>query len=483
MSHVENPAGGPSGSVAGLSRTVLRDALADLLQGLGVRWAWQGPAGAPELWDGDTGPSDLDVWWDPTDSQRIRALTALQTVAPSAVVARSEDPRRLRHESLAFEVAGHLALVDLTQGDLRVGAVLLWPAAKVSTVTAPEGPRLSGPAGAADLLIRPLLRGKLPPPTRLDQARRCWAEASQADRVEATALWREQLGSVAGPIVAVLDGAEPAADLPRQARKVLLSRTLAPSGVRAAWRQRWSVVPAGRSAGPLKLRTRGVVVALVGTDGSGKSTVAKELAARLDALGFNTSSAYFGMARGNLPGVDMARRILGVPTEPEQPKEPAVAAPSQLDEPPGEPTPLAHPGLRKVAAWYYAAEYAWRYATKVAPQVKRRRVVICDRYVYDLRDSPWPGSGAAKAVQFIVPRPDVLILPDAPAAVIHARKPERPQWEQARQQAEFRSLLAERPARASELILDTSGATPDAVAPAVAAVVQAAHQPRGAARE
>jgi RsiW-degrading membrane proteinase PrsW (M82 family) len=45
------------------------------------------------------------------------------------------------------------------------------------------------------------------------------------------------------------------------------------------------------------------VVALVGTDGSGKSTVAAELQDRLGTAGYKTRTAYFGMAHGNLPGL------------------------------------------------------------------------------------------------------------------------------------------------------------------------------------
>jgi thymidylate kinase len=469
-----------------LTRSVLRSGIARVLDDTGVRWAWQGPVGAGQKWDADTGPADLDIWWDPDLDQRGEVLQRLAELSPFAVVAEARDPRRLRHLSLAFEVAGSLAVVDLTQGDLRVGAVLLSPARQVHVTTTTDGPRLAATAGAADLLVRPLLRGKLPPADRIGQARNCWAESDSEERVHAHRRWRKQLGKVADSIVEVLAGAEPDADLPRSARRALLRRTLGPSGVAAAWSQRWSVVPAGSAAGPLGLRTRGVLVALVGTDGSGKSTVADELSTRLTTLGMTTASAYFGMARGNLPGVSLARKLLGVRSEPADPEPAPKPEPPQDPEPAelaDQPEKLAHPGIRKIAAWFYAAEYTWRYASKVAPRLRRRQVVICDRYVYDLRDSPWPGSPAAAAVAAIVPAPDVLILPDAPPAVIHARKPERPQWQQARQQADFRALLAERPARVAELILDTSGATSDPVAAAVAAVVRAAHQPRGSRRE
>jgi thymidylate kinase len=115
--------------------------------------------------------------------------------------------------------------------------------------------------------------------------------------------------------------------------------------------------------------------------------------------------------------------------------------------------------------------------------VRRREVVICDRYVYDLRESPWPGSLASTFAERIVPRPDVLVLPDAPVELIHARKPERTLADQTAQQGRFRDLLASRPARVADVRVDTSGADPDGVADVVAAVVTAAHRPRGRARD
>ena len=482
------------------TRVALRSTLTDALAASGARWAWQGPPDAPDVWVASRGPADLDIWWDPDEGQEL-ALARTLAVRNPAVVARSDDPRRLRHLSLAFEVDGDLAVVDFTRGDLRVGPVVLFPGAQVHVDDPGDGsgPVLAGAAGAADLLIRPLLRGKLPPATRLAAARERWAAAPDAEHAFAGALWQAELGALSAEIIGVLSGAEPASDLHTRARKVLLRRTLAPAGVAAAWSQRWSVVPAGRAAGPLKLRTRGVVVAFVGTDGSGKSTVADQLAARVQELGLPTASAYFGMARGNLPGVGLSRKVLGIKTEPADPKpEPVAPDPdpgasdvlaSEASDTATATAPvtaatadLAYPTVRRVAAWFYALEYMWRYASTVAPAVRKRQVVICDRYVYDLRDSPWPGSRAAVFVQKVVPPPDVLVLPDAPAELIHARKPERTLSEQARQQREFRALLGEQPARCAELVVDTSGETADPVAPVVAAVVQAAHRPRSAPR-
>ena len=145
------------------------------------------------------------------------------------------------------------------------------------------------------------------------------------------------------------------------------------------------------------------------------------------------------------------------------------------DDPAGDRTTLDRPLLRRAAAWYYAAEYIWRYQRTVAPARRKGHIVLVDRYVYDLRESPWPGSMASRVAEALVPRPDILVLPDAPDEMIHARKPERSAGEQAAIQARYRSLMAERPARFGHVVVDTSGSTADPVAGLELAVISAAH--------
>ncbi|KUL27695.1 nucleoside/nucleotide kinase family protein [Actinoplanes awajinensis] len=450
------------------SRAEVRDTVAAVLAESGLPWAWQGATGAPDRWVADTGPADLDVWC--AASGPIAALARRHTCA---VIAEAADPRRLRHTSVAVQTGGGLAVVDLTYGDLRVGPILLVPAAEVTAD--PVTHRLTGAAAVADLLVRPVLRGRIPAPERLAEAVAAWAAAGREARSGLARRLTGQLGAgVAADLLRAAGGARAAAGLPRRARWRLAARSLAPGVVGATWAQRRGVLPAGPAAGPLGLRVRGVVVALVGTDGAGKSTVAAALDESLRRSGFVTASAYFGMARGNLPGVAFARRVLGVgSTAPTPGTTGRGAGGPEADEPPAD-----HVWLRRAAAWFYAGEYSWRYLRTVTPALARRRVVIADRWVFDLRESPWPGSRAARLVEFLVPAPDLLVLPDAPAEVIHRRKPERSLAGQRAQQDRFRRLLAERPARCAELLVDTTGSPGDAVAPLVAAVVQAAHTSR-----
>ncbi len=457
----------------------------DHLRASGVRWAPQGAADAWARWCADDGPADLDLWVErmPPD-----VASRLDRLPGSARVVDTRDHRRLRHVTWAVPLDGGLAVVDLTVGDLKVGPLTLVPALRVVVSEDDHDPRLTGAAAVADLLVRPVLRGRLPTGPRLAEARLAWRGLSAAERQELLGRLASQAGRsgrrLADRLVPVLDGrgevaASEAGEVVRSGRAAMTWASLRPSSLPATWAQRRSILPAGRAAGPLGLRTRGVVVALVGTDGCGKSSVQERLCAELGAIGVPTRSVYFGMARGNLPGVVLARRLLRVGEEAGTPTSDGPSPGSNVAgaraRPPRPPRPQRHAGIRRAAAWFYAGEYCWRWLSQVAPGLARREVVVCDRWVTDLRESPWPGSPASRVLERMLPRPAVVVLPDAPDTVIHRRKPERSLAEQSRQQQAFRNLLAERPAWLAEVVVDTSGVVPD-VAGAVGAVVEAQHR-------
>ena len=260
-----------------------------------------------DAWRHATGADDLDIW---ADAAAADALDAALMALPAARVQHATDPRRLRHTSYAVETTTGVAVIDVTRGDLMVGPVLLVAEDDVTT----ESGRLTGVAAAADLLVRPLLRGKVPAEPRLQEARVAWCTVPPAAREVFVRGLARQLGERTSTAVRMaLDSTTPVrGDVATGVRRSLITATLRPHNLPAAWAQRSVVIPAGRHAGPLGLRTRGALVVLVGTDGSGKSTVAGEIADRLGGLGVRTTTAHLGMARGNLPGVNLARRLLGV---------------------------------------------------------------------------------------------------------------------------------------------------------------------------
>lgn len=452
---------------------VLDVELAAIAQTPGIRAAWQGALGAKDAWRTATGPADLDIW---CDDAGFAVLDAVLSRFEAARIQQADRPGRLRHVSYAIETLQGLAVIDLTRGDLMVGPVLLVPGAHIRTIGADAsqgGPQLADVAGAADRLVRPLLRGRLVEGARLDQARADWSTAHAGARAAFLSNLRAQLGrTVTDGIERFLDGDDADPTLVRAARRALARASVRPGAVASTWANRRTIMPAGSRAGVLGLKTTGCLVVLVGTDGSGKSTVASEIDSRLSSAGLRTSTAYLGMARGNLPGVSLARRLLGVAPA-------GDTASTTSPRPTTANDSLEHGTVRRIAAWYYAGEYLLRWWRDIRPGLKNGGVVIADRYVYDLRESPWPGSAASRFAEFLMPRPDVLVLPDAPDRIIHARKPERTAAEQAAQQDRFRELVRSAPAGTASLTVDTSGLPSrglDPVAPVVSAVVTSMHR-------
>jgi thymidylate kinase len=274
-----------------------------------------------------------------------------------------------------------------------------------------------------------------------------------------------------GEPMAAVDGVRDAA------RRRFVRATLAPRPLLATWAQRAIVLPARRK-GPTGMRSRGVTVALVGTDGSGKSTTAQRLAADLRAAGFTVEHQYFGMARGNLPGVGLIRRLAGGGD--------TTAAPSSSSA--SSATTSGSPSvMRQAASWVYVVDYWWRSVRRVRPSVRRGHVVICDRWVSDLRRHPTPDSPAARVAERLVGAPDVFVLADAPAEEMVARKPERTVEEAAAEQQALREVGGELAGRSVRhggrcvfVTVDTSVATPipaeQRIVPLVGAIVSAAHR-------
>ena len=188
------------------------------------------------------------------------------------------------------------------------------------------------------------------------QARAGVGAGPGAEREVAVNTWRASMGGSGPTLVAVLDGAAP-------------GRTL-------CGRPGWSAEgDNGTSQPDLDLapaahdRAVGASCRAIGSSGKvvwswpPSARMDREVhrraaaCARLESYGFTTRTAYFGMARGNLPGVALARKVLGVP----EPGGEDKSKPAGADER-RHGRPLDHPGLRKAAAWFYALEYGWRYA-------------------------------------------------------------------------------------------------------------------------
>lgn len=165
----------------------------------------------------------------------------------------------------------------------------------------------------------------------------------------------------------------------------------------------------------------GLLVALLGADGAGKSTVLAQVEQDL-------APAYRRTKRYHL------RPHFGRDTA----DGPPVVAPHS------KPARSWLASIAKLAMWW--TDYTSGYFIDILPRVIHSTLVLFDRYYYDLmvdtRRYRYGGSRRlAQLVGNFIPPPHLVILLEAPAEVLQTRKQEVPLDETVRQQAAYRELV------------------------------------------
>jgi thymidylate kinase len=184
----------------------------------------------------------------------------------------------------------------------------------------------------------------------------------------------------------------------------------------SAWRQISTIVL--RRMRPLffALRQRGFSVALLAPDGAGKSTLAKEL----------TRDAYL-RARLIYMGTNLDASTVGLPTTRwlhEQLKSRRNGAAKKKNPP---------RIILKGAAFVNRLVEQWYRAGVAIGHLLRGRLVVFDRYIYDSWLNKPPATVwkrlRRKLFESLCPRPDLVILLDAPGQMLFERKGEHtPEW-------------------------------------------------------
>jgi thymidylate kinase len=182
---------------------------------------------------------------------------------------------------------------------------------------------------------------------------------------------------------------------------------------------------------------RGRMLAFLGTDGSGKSSVLEAVLAALEPAFGRERLHVFHMRPGLLPQLNALAHAGRTTCTPDELRAPHRAQPS------GRLGSAAR-------ALYYAADYVLGYAVRVLPLRRRSVIVAFDRYIDDYQVDPLRsrirrGLPGLAALCRLVPRPEHLFVCSAPLATVRARKQELPEVECARQLVLYEQLARRLP--------------------------------------
>lgn len=166
-----------------------------------------------------------------------------------------------------------------------------------------------------------------------------------------------------------------------------------------------------------QFRLRGLFLSISGPDGSGKTTVIREVVAQLETI-FGAGEINYAHFRPTvLPRIaDVAKRAGAISTVDENYEQPHRAKPSGV----------VGSALRLIYYWF---DYLGGYFTNILPVLKRREVMLFDRYYHDLiADSNRSRIALPKllmrAFGRLLPMPDYAFFIRVDPNEIHRRKQE-----------------------------------------------------------
>lgn len=205
----------------------------------------------------------------------------------------------------------------------------------------------------------------------------------------------------------------------------------------------------------------GYVIAVLGTDGSGKSAIIDAITPWLDEA-FHNGVRYFHLRPGLLPDIAV---LFGKRTKEEC--HPAVASNPHIYKPSGFFGSMAR-------LLYYLMDYSFGYFWKVWRQIAlHSKVVIFDRYYYDYYFDAWRylvslPRWILRAFEIFVPQPDIILCLGGDPNIIYSRKQETTLEEVMRQTEDLKLFATQ---RSNAVWIDTTQSIEDSVHDAKRAIL------------
>lgn len=153
------------------------------------------------------------------------------------------------------------------------------------------------------------------------------------------------------------------------------------------------------------------LVALIGVDGSGKTTLAEGLKEALQARGQRCTTVYMGRGKGRaLPGGRSAAKALG------------VNLPSTQDV--GRGKGVFYSLLRMGRDILFLLDAYVRYARSIVPGLRDGGYVVTDRYAYDIVLNDQAPRWTGWFLVHVYPMPGVVVYLTHDPEILHRRKPQ-----------------------------------------------------------
>ncbi len=428
------------GNVA--SRVQLTRKLFQAFDESGIRWVIRGLPGELFRWCRAKTRKDLDIWIPANDTEKAVAVVIAHGGIP--VCSRKGYLGHTWLRSIIFMfIEGNgtaLAMFDLNFGQPATGLVNLSDEAYyIKSINRTIGwPYLSGGSALTDIFVRRIVRGKKFPAPWVLSLRAIWQKMSFDEKGAWIVRTREKFNtSTVRQLQSILDSN---IEQPFCGWKYFYYSMLfvyfykRPASLAGAICDIlfFGSPPRHRDLNPAGAKPSALTVAVIGTDGTGKSTLTSILTRNLKGFTLSCERLYFGRVRG---GILFGSAMQGIFSFFFKNKEPSK---HMIDIPRG----MSH--FEKTARWigsfYYVFDYLARFLFSVIPRLFKKYTIIYDRYVYDIYIMPGSCTFAAWLIEKLAPRPHILCYLDVNIDTIMSRRDERTKEEALRQQIILRDV-------------------------------------------
>ena len=367
---------------------------------------------------------DVDIWVRSVDSE---TLTTFLNAIPATRIIHRRAASWTNHDVYIVRLAEGNIQLDVGVGRISSREVSY---ASLDDFTAEAGlVELPGDVEIFSRGIKKQIRGQKLDSTDLDVLARIFSELDENSRIRMSSYFRRDADHLNSLFAAPIK--------PRRVRKLFASAIRRSFVIAAARPLEFFQIGGAKMSlpfwpKPFGRRVSGQIIAIIGTDGSGKSTTQELLRNSLEKDGYRPRYVYMGRARGNVLVSDKL-------------KEKAEVAHHKSKS----------NWLKYIASWVYLFDYLARFAKIFFLSRVRGETVLCDRYYFDIQLMDSYSKIAYRLLALFAPKPDVLAVLDCTVDTLMSRKAERTPEEYERQRQFYLSIGQEAKVRLWRGILDT----------------------------